>query len=128
MKTSIITLLLLVSVTAYSQSRFSKNEISINGFRNPSVGAEYRYKQVSVHAGYYPTAFKSGENTGFVKTGFTLWFLPVGKKENPSSFYAGTSYMRGLNRDYEGKNAMGFEAGFAGWYGKVLILELVQLP
>lgn len=112
MKYAIIVLFLMASGSAFSQSRFSKGELSINGFRNPSVGAEYRFKQMSLHAGYYPTAFKSGETTSFIKTGFTLWFLPVGKKENPSSFYAGASYLRGLNRDYENKNAMGIEAGF----------------
>lgn len=108
----VISLILFTSLSAYSQSRFPKNELSINGFRNPSIGAEYRHNLVSVHTGYYPTAFKSGENTSFIKTGLTVWFLPVGKKENPSSFYAGASYLRGLNRDYDGKNALGVEAGF----------------
>ncbi|WP_337045123.1 hypothetical protein [Emticicia sp. 17c] len=111
-KQLLVFLLLFVSGTAFSQSKFSANEISINGFRNPSVGLEYRRHQVSVHAGYYPTAFKSGENTNFFKAGVTLWFLPVGKKENPSSFYAGANYLRGFSRDYEGKNALGVEAGF----------------
>jgi hypothetical protein len=112
MKNLITLLSLLVSLSSYSQSKFSKSEFSVNGFRNPSVGAEYRYENFSVHAGYYPTAFKAGENTNFVKAGFTLWFLPVGKKENPSSFYVGSSYLRGLSRDYEGVNALGTEAGF----------------
>ncbi len=58
------------------------------------------------------TGFKAGENTNFLKIGVTGWFLPVGKKENPSSFYAGASYLRGLNNDYEGKNAVGAEVGF----------------
>ena len=40
---------LLLSSVAFSQSRFSNNEISINGFRNPSIGVEYRHKQISVH-------------------------------------------------------------------------------
>lgn len=126
MKSSLLTLFVLVSVSAttLAQSRFSKNEFSINGFRNPSVGAEYRHKHVSIHAGYYPTAFKSGENTNFIKTGLTLWFLPVGKKENPSSFYAGASYLRGLSRDYEGKNAMGVEAGFRWMVWKGLNLRI----
>ena len=109
--TTIISLVLLTGST-YAQSRFSNKELSINGFRNPSVGAEFRMKQMSVHAGYYPTAFKSGENTNFFKAGVTLWFLPVGKKENPSSFYAGANYLRGFSRDYENKNALGVEAGF----------------
>src|SRR5688572_21443249 len=101
MKQLMILVSLVTSVTAYSQKQFSKHEVSINGFRNPSIGLEYRYKQVSVHAGYYTTAFESGVYTNFVKTGLTYWFLPVGKKENPSSFFAGGSYLRGLTRDYK---------------------------
>jgi hypothetical protein len=113
MKHVIFSALLLISAgTAFSQSKFSKNELSINGFRNPSIGLEYRYRQTSVHAGYYTTAFKSGEYTNFVKTGVTYWFLPVDEKEIPSSFYAGASYLRGLTREYKDKNAVAFEAGF----------------
>jgi len=111
-KTILTLLLAAASVNAFAQSQLSTQEISINAFRSPSVGAEYRYKAVSIHAGYYPTAFKAGENTNFVKTGITVWFLPVGVKENPSSFYAGASYLRGLSRDYKDKNAASIEAGY----------------
>jgi hypothetical protein len=41
-----------------------------------------------------------------------VWFLPVGNKQNPSSFYAGVSYLRGLNLDYKNKNAVAMETGF----------------
>jgi hypothetical protein len=119
-----IVLVVAASPSAFSQSRFSKNELSINGFRNPSVGLEFRHKQISYHAGYYPTAFKAGETTSFVKAGFTSWFLPVGTKENPSSFYAGASYLRGFNRDYDGKNALGIEAGFRWMVWKGLNLRI----
>ena len=113
MKQVIISALLLISTgTAFSQSKFSKNELSVNGFRNPSIGLEYRHQHVSVHAGYYTTAFKAGEYTNFVKAGLTYWFLPVDKKEIPSSFYAGASFLRGLTRDYKEKNAVALEAGF----------------
>lgn len=112
MKTSFIALFLLVSIGAFSQSRFSKNEISINGFRNPSIGLEYRRNHLSFHAGYYITALEAGITTKFLKTGVTAWFLPVGKKENPSSFYAGASYLRGINLEYNKENALGLEAGF----------------
>ena len=113
MKQVIFSALLIISAsTAFSQNKFSKQELSINGFRNPSVGLEYRFKHVSAHAGYYVTNFESGVTTQFIKTGLTYWFLPVDKKDIPSSFYAGASYLRGLNRDYEDKNALGVEAGF----------------
>ncbi|MFN0189961.1 MAG: hypothetical protein ACKVQV_14775 [Bacteroidia bacterium] len=124
MKNKFILLLLVASTSAFAQSRFSKNELSINGFRNPSAGLEFRHQHVSFHAGYYPTAFKSGENTSFTKAGLTLWFLPVGEKENPSSFYAGASYLHGFNRDYEGKEALGIEAGFRWMVWKGLNLRI----
>lgn len=105
-------LLVISTASAFSQNRFSNHEISLNGFRNPSIGLEYRYRKVSVHAGYYLTNFTSGTTTEFVKTGFSYWFLPLGQKEQPSSFYAGASYLRGLTREYEDQNALGVEAGF----------------
>jgi hypothetical protein len=125
MKNIFTTLIALLIVTgAQSQNRFTGKEISINGFRAPSIGAEFRKNHLSVHAGYYPTAFKSGENTSFFKAGATVWFLAVGKKEHPSSFYAGVDYLRGFNRDYERKNALGVEAGFRWMVWKGLNLRI----
>lgn len=125
MKQLIISTLLLVSAgAAFSQSKFSKNELSINAFRNPSIGLEYRHRQVSVHAGYYTTAFKAGEATNFIKAGVTYWFVPVDKKKIPSSFYAGASYLRGLTRDYKDKNAVAVEAGFRWMIWKGINLRI----
>ena len=47
MKQLIFAAALLVSGAAFSQNKFSKNELSINGFRNPSIGLEYRNYHVS---------------------------------------------------------------------------------
>lgn len=124
MKQVTILLLVFLSTTAFSQSKFSNDEISINGFRNPSIGVEYRHKHISVHAGYYITAFESGVTTKFLKTGVTAWFLPVGKKENPSSFYAGASFLRGINLEYKDENALGMEVGFRWMVWKGLNLRI----
>ena len=124
MKKIIILSLIISSGNAFSQSKFSKHEISINGFRNPSIGAEYRHKHLSVHAGYYPTNFESGITTGFIRTGVTYWFLPVGKKENPSSFYSSLSYARGMSRDYKDQNAGIAETGFRWMVYKGLNLRI----
>jgi hypothetical protein len=124
MKQVTILLLVFLSTKAFSQSKFSNDEISINGFRNPSIGAEYRHKHISVHAGYYITAFESGVTTKFLKTGVTAWFLPVGKKENPSSFYAGASFLRGINLEYKDENALGMEVGFRWMVWKGLNLRI----
>ncbi len=123
-KISTTILLVSLATSVYAQNRFAKNELSINCFRNPSVGAEFRMNKMSVHAGYYPTAFKSGENTSFFKAGATFWFLPVGKHPIPSSFYAGANYLRGYNRDYKNKNAAGLEAGFRWMIWKGLNLRI----
>jgi hypothetical protein len=69
-------------------------------------------KNISLHAGYYMTALKSGETTSFIKLGVTHWVLSVDKKEVPSSFYVSASYLRGLNRDYKDNNAIATEVGF----------------
>ena len=125
MKQLTFTFLLIVAATAaFSQSKFSNNELSVNGFRNPSIGIEYRIGQSSAHAGYYTTAFKKSEYTNFVKVGYTFWFFPSGKGELPSAFYSGASYMRGLNRDYQGKDAMGVELGYRWMVWKGLNLRI----
>jgi hypothetical protein len=120
-------MLLLTGVNA--QNKFSKHELSINGFRNPSAGIEYRYKQVSVHAGYYTTAFEKGVYTNFYKTGVTYWFMPVGKKENPSSFYSSLSYARGIDHDYKDKDAVINEMGlrWMAWKGLNLRIGVAVL-
>lgn len=129
MKQAIFVLLVLVSASSFAQKQFSKNEFSINGFRNPSIGVEYRYRHVSAHAGYYMTAFEKGVTTKFIKAGATAWFLPIGKKENPSSFYAGVSYLRGINLAYKNRDAVAMEAGFRWmvWKGINLRLGVIAL-
>lgn len=81
---TIISMLLISNINA--QSRFSSKELSVNGFRNPSIGLEYRKNHVSVHAGYYITALEAGITTKFFKAGVTTWFLPVGKKKTLPHF------------------------------------------
>ena len=128
-RTLLVLVGLLLSIHGFSQSRFSKNELSINGFRAPSIGLEFRHRAVSVHAGYYITNFTPNTTTQFLKTGLTGYFLPIGQRENPSSFYASVSYLRGLNRDYENQNAASAEVGFRWmvWRGLNLRLGVIAL-
>ncbi|CCH54686.1 hypothetical protein BN8_03882 [Fibrisoma limi BUZ 3] len=128
MKKIILAGLLLLSGATFAQ-RFPRNEVSINAFRNPSIGLEYRRNHVSVHGGYYPTivsqnAEGASVTTSFIRAGLTYWFLPVGRKPNPSSFYASVSYVRGLDRDYENKNGVIGEAGFRWMVWKGLNLRI----
>jgi len=117
-------ILMFILTGMNAQNKFSKHEISINGFRNPSAGIEYRYQQVSVHAGYYTTAFEKGVYTNFYKTGVSYWFLPIGQKENPSSFYSSVSYVRGIDHDYKNQDAAMGEVGFRWMAYKGLNLRI----
>lgn len=114
-KIYLLALLLAASGAVIGQGKFPKQQLSINGFRNPSIGLEYQRGHASVHAGYYVTNFTSGVTTAFVKAGATYWFAPVDDKPMPSSFYAGASWLRGLTRAYKDKNAVALETGFR-WY------------
>jgi hypothetical protein len=128
-KQILVGLMLTIAGLTHAQSRFPKNQLSINAFRNPSIGLEYHRKQVSVHGGYYVTNFESGVTTEFLKAGVSYWFLPWGKQEVPSSLYIGSSYLRGLTRDYKDQNAVAFEAGarFVVWKGLNFRLGVIAL-
>ncbi len=128
-KQILLGLILTITGLAQAQDRFPKNQLSINAFRNPSIGLEYHRKQVSIHGGYYVTNFESGVTTEFLKAGATYWFLPWGKQEVPSSLYVGSSYLRGLTRDYKDQNAVAFEAGarFVIWKGLNFRLGVIAL-
>lgn len=128
-KQILVGLMFLVASLTQAQDRFPKNQLSINAFRNPSIGLEYHRKQVSVHAGYYLTNFTSGVTTKFLKAGVSYWFLPWGKTAIPSSLYIGSSYLRGLSRDYTDQNAVAFEAGarFVVWKGLNFRLGVIAL-
>ena len=128
-KQILVGLMFLVASLTQAQDRFPKNQLSINAFRNPSIGLEYHRKQVSVHAGYYLTNFTSGVTTKFLKAGVSYWFLPWGKTAIPSSLYIGSSYLLGLSRDYKDQNAVAFETGarFVVWKGLNFRLGVIAL-
>ncbi len=128
-KNLLLAFTLFMASVAFAQDKFPKQTLSINAFRNPSIGVEYQRKQVSIHAGYYLTNFESDVTTEFLKAGVIYWFLPSGKMEIPSSFYGGLSYLRGRTRDYKDKNALGMEAGYRwyAWKGLNLRIGIIAL-
>ena len=71
--------------------------------------------------------YKRQVTTEFAKAGVTYWFAPVGKKENPSSFYAQLSYLRGTSREYKGVNAGSVDVGFRWMVWKGLHLRIGAL-
>ncbi|MCW7503000.1 hypothetical protein [Leptospira paudalimensis] len=113
-------------------SKFSNEEFSVNLFRAPSIGGEYRKGQYSVHAGYYVTNFDPGITTEFYKIGIGYWFLPkdLGLDSNqPSSFYTYLSYGKGVNLEYQRKDTIMVELGyrFMIWRGFSFRFGLIVL-
>lgn len=124
MKHLLTTLLILCLAPAvWAQRQRSDKELSLNFFRNPSIGAEYRYKSVSVHGGYYITNFESNTTWKFLKAGVTVWFLPFGPEQR-GSLYTQASFIRGLNRDYENKNGLALDAGVRYFVSKGINVRL----
>ncbi len=55
----------------------------LTAFRSPATGLEYRTGRFAIHAGYYVTILKTGEqakgeNTNFVRTGASFYLRPTG--------------------------------------------------
>ncbi len=117
----------------WSEANFSKEELSLNGFRNPSIGLEYRKNQYSIHGGYYVTNFEEGVTTRFYKVGGSYWFFPkdfsLDQSGNPSAFYIGASYGSGINLDYKGKDTFMMETGYKWfiWKGLNFRIGLIGL-
>jgi hypothetical protein len=94
-------------VTAVESPRRPPQEVSVNLFRNPSIGLEYRLGDVALHAGLYPTIISKdtdgkNETSWFLRAGLTYFFLGHSfYGQRPSEFYVSASYLRGFNHGHE---------------------------
>jgi hypothetical protein len=65
------------ALSAQEVPEFEGQRLSVNIFRAPSTGLDYRFSDhASVHAGHYPTVLSiNGDNTNvnFVRLGGTFW-------------------------------------------------------
>jgi hypothetical protein len=114
---------LVVILSAIPRAARADRELTVNLFRSPSMGLEYRESFVGFHAGFYPTvisqdAHGNNETTWFLKLGVTGY---VGRfalgGDAPSSFFTSVSYVRGLNHGWG--NGLVVDAGFrwVAWRG-----------
>ena len=115
--------LLLLCWLGASKPALADRELSLNLFRSPSIGAEYREAFLGLHGGFYPTVI-SRDAQGHTET---TWFLKFGATghlgrfalggDAPSAFFTSVSYVRGLNHGW-GNGAL-LDAGFrwVPWLG-----------
>jgi hypothetical protein len=99
------------------------HELALNFFRSPSIGLEYRWRALSVHAGAYPTIVEPGARG----VSGTTWFLRAGARldvwrvsltsAGPSALFVDASWVRGLGDGW--KDGLLTELGFRlrAWKG-----------
>jgi hypothetical protein len=81
----------------------------VTAFRSPATGLEYRTGRVAIHAGYYVTILKNGEQTkgettSFVRMGASFYLRPAGWTP-----YVSPSIVLSLDHDWD--NGILTEAG-----------------
>jgi hypothetical protein len=100
-------LVLSLSSSASAQESQQPPAVSPDGglyltaFRSPATGLEYRTGRFAIHAGYYVTILKigeqaKGENTNFVRTGASFYLRPTGWTP-----YVSPSVMLSLDDDWD---------------------------
>lgn len=82
----------------------------VTAFRSPATGLEFRAGRFAIHAGYYVTILKIGEqpkgaNTNFVRTGASFYLRPGGWTP-----YVSPSLVLSLDDDWD--NGVLTEVGF----------------
>lgn len=95
-------------------------DLYLNLFRNPSIGPELKWTNLSIHTGYYTTILSQDEkgkyvSTEFVRTGITLW---------PTQYlYVSASHLYGVTRDWQNKHGGIYEAGLQAlvWSDRVAL-------
>lgn len=98
-------------------------QVTVHGFRSPSIGVEIRSGFFAFHVGAFPLivdATETGEarTTWFLKTGATAYFLRFDLGSGrPSSLFVSVSLMQGLNHAWDVSQSVTRGTGFHGELG-----------
>lgn len=124
-----IALLLLVlglvnssEAAAESDTPLADRELTVHGFRSPSIGVELRERWLGFHVGLFPLIADDGldgsRTTWFLKTGLT--FYPVQfalGSQRPSGPFASVSLLQGLNNEWDVAESVSQGTGVHGELG-----------
>jgi hypothetical protein len=97
-----LALLLAAPAAAHADDALAERELTVHGFRSPSMGVELRDHALGFHVGLFPLIADDGldgsRTTWFLKTGLTVYPVrfALGSRR-PSGPFASVSLLQGLN-------------------------------
>lgn len=127
--------LVFIPSAAEADDALADRELTVHGFRSPSIGVELRDRWLGFHVGLFPLIADDGTDgsrtTWFLKTGVTIYPVrfALGSRR-PSGPFASVSLLQGLNNAWnvaesvsQGTGVHG-EVGFRWAAGRGLDLRL----
>ncbi|WP_309708234.1 hypothetical protein [Armatimonas sp.] len=113
-----------LTTSAWAQEPRPLRQLSVNGFRSPSIGLEYRQGAYSLHTGYYTSILSQSDSrnkrsTAFIKTGVSHYFGGDQKRE----WFVSAAHVRGRTEGWK-KDGAFLEAGGRWQVAKRLELRL----
>jgi hypothetical protein len=121
---NLIALLLLLNQTPPSNTASGPlRQVTVHGFRSPSIGVEVREGFLGFHVGLFPlivdgTPEGGSRTTWFVKMGATAYFLRFDLGSGrPSSLFTSVSLMQGLNNEWDVSRSVTHGSGVHGELG-----------
>lgn len=117
-----VVLLVAVAATSPATAAPAERELTVHGFRSPSMGVELRDGWLGFHLGLFPLIADEGDDgtrtTWFVKTGVTAypWRVDLGSGRLSGPFVS-LSLMQGLNNEWNVSTSVGDGAGVHGELG-----------
>lgn len=100
-----LALLLAAPAAAHADDALAERELTVHGFRSPSMGVELRDHALGFHVGLFPLIADDGldgsRTTWFLKTGLTVYPVrfALGSRR-PSGPFASVSLLQGLNNEW----------------------------
>ncbi len=102
-----------------------QRQLTVHGFRSPSIGVELREGFFAFHVGMFPLIVDSNEagesrTTWFLKLGATAYFLRFDLGSGrPSSLFASLSFLQGVNNGWDVSRSIVHGSGVHGELGVV---------
>lgn len=117
-----LALLVVGPAASHAAEGLAERELTVHGFRSPSMGVELRDHWLGFHVGLFPLIADDGldgsRTTWFLKTGLTVYPVrfALGSRR-PSGPFASVSLLQGLNNEWNVAESVSQGTGVHGELG-----------